>query len=65
MTAIPLRSELELAAVGEAFGTVSVLVSMMLILDVGIFSTRLATYINIHAMNVLLLFNRMTLLHHL
>ena len=40
---MPLRSELELAAVGEVLGTRLVPVSLMWILEVGICNTRLAT----------------------
>jgi hypothetical protein len=49
MTAIPKRSEPELAAVPEVFGTVLVLVSITWILDVGTLKTRLATF-NSHNM---------------
>ena len=40
---MPLRSDDALAAVADAFGTVSVLDSVMWMHDIGIFKTRLAT----------------------
>ena len=44
MTAMPLRSDPDEAAVGDMLGTVAVDVSLMWILDMGRSSTRLATY---------------------
>ena len=45
MTAIPLRSELTLAAVVDALGTVLVLISLVNIRSGGTRSARLATWI--------------------
>jgi len=57
MTAIPLRSELALAAVADVFGTVLVPVSQMWIFSAGMRRARLATCNGLEKSITLLLFS--------